>query len=277
MSRVAKQQRINQVIQDLGLENCRNTKVGGPTIRGLSGGEKRRLGIAIELLASPSVILLDEPTSGLSATDALSVMSSIKRLASHNRTVVCTIHQPRSEIFEMFDQILLLGDGKVAYFGPSENVLEYFANLGYQCPFGWNLGDFLLDLVTLELSAKNNPDLQRLAKQYTLTSKSQKNIIKSYNEFSKKSDSSSQGLQQQAMSCTNTISVAKILQEYPSKYAAGFFKQFFVLLYRNFLHYLRHPAIFWTQLTIHIVFGKSQFITVNHSCDIRINFFPTER
>ncbi|KAJ3058638.1 hypothetical protein HK102_010384, partial [Quaeritorhiza haematococci] len=148
MTRAEKMERVNEVIEELGLTKSRHTKVGGPQIRGLSGGEKRRLGIGMELLSSPSILLLDEPTSGLSSTDALSVMTTIKSLARKNRTVILTIHQPRSEIFDMFDKLLLLSKGRATYFGPSADAVQYFEELGYECPFGWNVADFLLDIIS---------------------------------------------------------------------------------------------------------------------------------
>jgi len=101
MSNKDKIARVHSVMQELNLTHIKDTKVGGAVIRGISGGEKRRVTIAIELLSSPSVLLLDEPTSGLSATDALNVSNAVKGLATHGRTVILTVHQPRSDIYEV--------------------------------------------------------------------------------------------------------------------------------------------------------------------------------
>lgn len=90
-----------------------NVKVGGSTGAGLSGGQKRRLCVAIQLLSMPSLIFLDEPTSGLDSASSLELLSHLYRVASSNRTVILTIHQPRLEIFHMFDKILLLCQGQV--------------------------------------------------------------------------------------------------------------------------------------------------------------------
>jgi ATP-binding cassette subfamily G (WHITE) protein 8 (sterolin 2) len=101
MSTKDKLARVHEVMQELNLTHIKDTKVGGAVIRGISGGEKRRVTIGIELLSSPSVLLLDEPTSGLSSTDALNVTNAIKDLARKGRTVILTVHQPRSDIYEV--------------------------------------------------------------------------------------------------------------------------------------------------------------------------------
>ncbi len=88
--------------------------MGGSIGPGLSGGQKRRLCVAIQLLGMPSLIFLDEPTSGLDATSSLELLTHLYRVASSNRTVILTIHQPRLEIFHMFDKILLLCQGQVS-------------------------------------------------------------------------------------------------------------------------------------------------------------------
>jgi len=101
MTNKEKMDRVYAVMQELNLTHIKDTKVGGAVIRGISGGEKRRVTIGIELLSSPSVLLLDEPTSGLSSTDALNVANAIKGLAKSGRTVILTVHQPRSDIYEV--------------------------------------------------------------------------------------------------------------------------------------------------------------------------------
>lgn len=101
MSNQDKIARVHAVMQELNLIHIKDTRVGGAAFRGISGGEKRRVFIGIELLSSPSVLLLDEPTSGLSSTDALNVTNAIKDLAANGRTVILSVHQPRSDIYEV--------------------------------------------------------------------------------------------------------------------------------------------------------------------------------
>jgi ABC-type multidrug transport system ATPase subunit len=104
--------------------------------KGISGGERKRLAIGVELLANPSVIMLDEPTTGLDAKVAHSVMATVRRIAvQQGKTVICTIHQPRSSIYYLFDHLMVLGGGKTLYFGPAgDAALARFTELGYPLP-----------------------------------------------------------------------------------------------------------------------------------------------
>lgn len=112
--------------------------------RSISGGEKRRVSIACELVTSPSILFLDEPTSGLDAYNAFNVVESLVSLARNfNRTVVFTIHQPRSNIVALFDQLLVLAAGKLVYSGEFIKCQEYFTSIGQPCPPGFNIADFL--------------------------------------------------------------------------------------------------------------------------------------
>lgn len=112
--------------------------------RSISGGEKRRVSIACELVTSPSILFLDEPTSGLDAYNAFNVVESLVALArNHNRTVVFTIHQPRSNIVALFDQFVVLAAGKLVYSGLFSKCYDYFASIGQPCPPGFNIADFL--------------------------------------------------------------------------------------------------------------------------------------
>jgi len=139
---------VDNVLDEVGLKKAANTLIGVPGFsKGISGGERKRLSIAMELLTGPSVLFLDEPTTGLDARTALNVIQTIDKLARSGRTVVLTIHQPRSDIVSLFDKVLLLARGKVAYYGKAKGVTQYFGKLGYHCPRGYNLADFMIDLV----------------------------------------------------------------------------------------------------------------------------------
>ena len=108
--------------------------IGGSFRRGVSGGEKKRVSIGIELLSQPSVLFLDEPTSGLDSKTAKNLVETLRALALEGRTIVCTIHQPQSSIYSLFDKILLLSNGRVMYLGPVTEAVPYFEKLGYACP-----------------------------------------------------------------------------------------------------------------------------------------------
>lgn len=149
MGRSAKEQRVYEVEKQLGIFAIKDSLIGSEEGkgRGISGGEKRRVGIACELVTSPSILFLDEPTSGLDSYNAFNVIECLVTLAkTYKRTVIFTIHQPRSNIVALFDRLLLLAQGKTVYSGECDQVQEFFDNIGYSCPPGFNIADFLVDL-----------------------------------------------------------------------------------------------------------------------------------
>lgn len=149
MSRAAKEQRVIEVEKQLGIHHIRDSLIGSEEGkgRGISGGEKRRVGIACELVTSPSILFLDEPTSGLDAYNAYNVVECLVTLAkTYKRTVIFTIHQPRSNIVALFDRLILLARGQTVYSGPLHQCQDYFDHIGYSCPPGFNIADYLVDL-----------------------------------------------------------------------------------------------------------------------------------
>uniref|UniRef100_A0A671WF81 Broad substrate specificity ATP-binding cassette transporter ABCG2 n=1 Tax=Sparus aurata TaxID=8175 RepID=A0A671WF81_SPAAU len=125
-----KEARVNHLIKELGLTKVADSKVGTQMTRGISGGERKRTNIGMELIIDPSVLFLDEPTTGLDASTANSVLLLLKRMAGHGRTIILSIHQPRYSIYRLFDTLTLLVNGKMVYHGPAPNALDYFANIG---------------------------------------------------------------------------------------------------------------------------------------------------
>nr|XP_016462263.1 PREDICTED: ABC transporter G family member 14-like [Nicotiana tabacum] len=146
LSKQEKEQHVEHVITELGLNKCRNSMIGGPLFRGISGGEKKRVSIGQEMLINPSLLLLDEPTSGLDSTTALRILTTVKRLANGGRTVITTIHQPSSRLYHMFDKVVLLSEGCPIYYGPASTALEYFSSVGVSTSITINPADLLLDL-----------------------------------------------------------------------------------------------------------------------------------
>ncbi|XP_034451791.1 broad substrate specificity ATP-binding cassette transporter ABCG2d isoform X1 [Hippoglossus hippoglossus] len=142
-----KEARVNHLIKELGLTKVADSKVGTQMIRGISGGERKRTNIGMELIIDPSVLFLDEPTTGLDASTANSVLLLLKRMANHGRTIIMSIHQPRYSIYRLFDTLTLLVSGKMVYHGPAPNALDYFANIGYPCEPHNNPADFFLDVI----------------------------------------------------------------------------------------------------------------------------------
>ncbi|KZT01551.1 uncharacterized protein LAESUDRAFT_752603 [Laetiporus sulphureus 93-53] len=147
MSLEAKKFRTLETMHELGILGIKDARIGDSGRRSISGGEKRRVSIACELVTSPSILFLDEPTSGLDAFNALSVIDCLVTLArEYKRTVVFTIHQPRSNIVSLFDQLIVLAQGKLIYSGEADKCQDYLQKIGHSCPPGFNIADFLIDM-----------------------------------------------------------------------------------------------------------------------------------
>lgn len=147
MSFTAKIARVIEVLNELRILHIKDRVIGSDFNRGISGGEKRRVSIACELVTSPSILFLDEPTSGLDAYNAKNVTDCLVKLAKDfNRTIVFTIHQPRSNIVSLFDSLVLLSEGDLIYSGDMIQCNDFFGRNGYQCPIGYNIADYLIDI-----------------------------------------------------------------------------------------------------------------------------------
>jgi len=156
VSRKMAQQRILRRLEVLGLMEVKDTYIGDATsLRGISGGQKRRLSLAKRLTSGAQVFFCDEPTSGLSATDAETCMRYMKHIAQfYNVIVVVVIHQPRVEVAKLFDELLLMtaGPGRAIYNGRMEDVVGYLQSNGFEVPMHANPVDYFMDLVTPEVS-----------------------------------------------------------------------------------------------------------------------------
>ncbi|KAJ6289975.1 hypothetical protein OIU78_025819 [Salix suchowensis] len=138
MSMAEKKERAEMTIREMGLQDAMNTRIGGWGSKGISGGQKRRVSICIEILTHPKLLFLDEPTSGLDSAASYYVMSRIARLDQkdgNRRTVISSIHQPSSDVFQLFDSLCLLCAGKVVYFGPASEANEFFTLNGVEDAF----------------------------------------------------------------------------------------------------------------------------------------------
>ncbi|KAE8405044.1 P-loop containing nucleoside triphosphate hydrolase protein [Aspergillus pseudonomiae] len=202
MTKEQKYCKVDSIIHTMGLASCAGTVVGDDKQKGISGGEKRRVSIGIQLLTDPRVLILDEPTSGLDAHTAGCILKKLKDLSEEGRTVICSIHQPRSDTFPFFSNILLLAsDGSPVFAGPGEDILHYFRSHGFECPSPMNPCDFIIDLVTVdhrdqgEISSRTR--VQQLIEKHTvaqaniqvtypvpITSQERKEMTKDINSFS---------------------------------------------------------------------------------------------
>ncbi|XP_048586786.1 protein white isoform X3 [Nematostella vectensis] len=150
-------EKVEEVISELGLVKCADSLIGTPGHkRGISGGEQKRLSFASEILTDPSILFADEPTSGLDSFMAQSVVATLQKLAAQGRTIICTIHQPSSEVYNMFSSLLLVAEGRTAYFGLTRDVIPHFSSLGYPCPPNYNPADYFVHTLAVVPDDRQN-------------------------------------------------------------------------------------------------------------------------
>jgi ABC-type multidrug transport system ATPase subunit len=147
------------------LKEQAKTRVGDIFRKGLSGGQKRRLSIALEIVAKPNILALDEPTSGLDSASAFHIVKKLKSIAVMlNAVIIASLHQPSSEVWENLDRLLLLSKGKVMFEGYINACLPAFEFAGEKCPEHYNPADFLLNLVNSDFNA--SVDLEKYEKKF---------------------------------------------------------------------------------------------------------------
>ena len=144
------------------MTECQHTKAGDATRQGLSGGQRRRLSLALALTKEPRVIVLDEPTSGLDSAAAAAIMRLLKEIAiSKGASIICTIHQPSAAVYAGFDQCLVLSEGRTAFCGTAKDLPEHFGKVGLPLPADANPAEWVLDVVSKDISSKE--DVQKLS------------------------------------------------------------------------------------------------------------------
>lgn len=155
MPRSEKEHRVRQVMRELGIEHLAQRQIGSNIKKGLSGGEKRRVALGAELVISRPILFCDEITSGLDSYNAFQVVKCLHDLArNHRKTIVMSIHQPSSAIFDLFDKLVLLSEGRIVFSGEARSALPHFQSLGFEQPEDFNTPDFILDLVVGASMAK---------------------------------------------------------------------------------------------------------------------------
>ncbi|CAM8967071.1 unnamed protein product [Rhodiola kirilowii] len=147
LSKSKKKQRVQALIDQLGIRNAAKTVIGDEGHRGVSGGERRRVSIGIDIIHDPIILFLDEPTSGLDSTSAYMVVKVLQRIAQSGSIVIMTVHQPSSRILGLLDRLLFLSRGQTVYSGSPANLLPYFSEFGHRIPENENRTEFALDLI----------------------------------------------------------------------------------------------------------------------------------
>ncbi|XP_053989854.1 ATP-binding cassette subfamily G member 4 [Hylaeus volcanicus] len=228
LSRKAKEMLIDDVLENLDLSKTKDTRCSQ-----LSGGQRKRLSIALELLDNPPVMFLDEPTTGLDALSSYQCIRLLQSLAKAGRTIVCTIHQPSAAIYEMFDNVFLLAGGRCMYDGATKNTIAYFASAGLYCPKYHNPADYMIEIISGEYGDFSD-QLHKLA-----TSKEQSwrsNV--------------SQILKKEADANFTNESKATVLVQPPSE-----LERFVVLLHWHMIQLFRDWTVTYLKLLIHLLVG----------------------
>ncbi|KAH0977033.1 hypothetical protein GBA52_026752 [Prunus armeniaca] len=242
MSKAEKKERAEITIREMGLQDAMNTRIGGWGSKGLSGGQKRRVSICIELLTRPNLLFLDEPTSGLDSAASYYVMSRIANLDKTDgipRTVITSIHQPSSEVFQLFNNLCLLSAGRTVYFGPASAANQFFSLCGFPCPTLQNPSDHFLKTINKDFEQ----DIEQGMVGRTPTEVAIDTLIKSYKE----SESYQQVQGQVAELCKQDFG-----EELEKRSHAGFLTQSFVLTRRSFMNMYRDRGYYWLRLAIYI-------------------------
>lgn len=256
LSRRERNERVDTVIQELGLGHCADTKVGNEFIRGVSGGERKRTNIGMELIISPPVLFLDEPTTGLDANTANSVMMLLKRLAIKGRTIIFSIHQPRYSIYRLFDGLMMLSMGEVVYHGPTKEALPFFKSIGYTIQENNNPPDFFLDVI----SGDFHVDVETLDPEKTTTGKTfdedniHDSLVQSY-----QNSNVCQQIQMEVKAIFDEyhrkVSQNEVVRLPPIQYNTSFFTQLVICSGRTIKNIIRNPQTSVMQLFVILIFA----------------------
>ncbi|KAK2434834.1 ABC transporter G family member [Trifolium repens] len=250
---------VEGTIMEMGLQDCANRLIGNWHLRGISGGEKKRLSIALEILTRPSLLFLDEPTSGLDSASAYFVAQTLRNIAHDGKTVISSIHQPSSEVFALFDDLFLLSGGQTIYFGPADKAVEFFGKAGFPCPSRRNPSDHFLrcinsdfDTVTTTMASRSTHEQKTLAPStMNLPTAAIKAILIEKYRWSEYAIC--------ARARIKEISNFVEGHDYESKIKsqAKWWKQLSTLTKRSFVNMSRDVGYYWIRLTIYVALSLS--------------------
>ncbi|XP_053375995.1 uncharacterized protein LOC123534746 isoform X2 [Mercenaria mercenaria] len=250
ISLAEKMDRVDEIINMLDIRKCVNTIIGDMFERGLSGGEKKRLSIACELLTDPDILLIDEPTSGLDSSIALTLIKQMKIFATkYNKTIIVSVHQPSSQIYHIFDSLLLLASGKAVYFGGAHTEpLEFFEQMGLNCDEMYNPADFYLEVLTGDqakideivcaFKQTNTPLMNKLSVKQNIDGNGTLPAIASSYSGSLKRSGPTSSIISKRYSCGTVVTLDELdishLKSSQQRWPCGFYTQFRMLFWRNF-------------------------------------------
>ena len=255
------EQKVNEVIKILGLGGCADTRVGNDEHRGISGGERKRTSIGIELITDPSLLFLDEPTTGLDSKSALDVASLLKKLAENGRTVITTIHCPSAEILSKFDNVLCLCHGEIVYFGAPLNIPTHFGRIGFVAPPLTNPADHLMTIIH-----EDDIRIQALTRGEEVTDAEVKQQFKDRMELF-------------VRECKKSIEEPAVVKDQPVplsevntfKSDINTMRNFWIVMERCIRLYIRNPNSLRTKIVQTIGFAVFALILYNDTADPRKN------
>ncbi|XP_020294976.1 ATP-binding cassette sub-family G member 4 [Pseudomyrmex gracilis] len=275
MSATAKKEVIEEIIETLGLREASNTQA-----QSLSGGQRKRLSIALELVNNPPVMFFDEPTSGLDSSSCFQCLSLLKSLSRGGRTIICTIHQPSARLFEMFDHLYLLAEGQCIYQGNVGGLVPFLSSMGLECPSYHNPADYVMEVACGEhgecvhklVMAVNNGKCNNYQHHQAAIAASQNavsnDIAKESPQDQTKSEAAAlipNGVAKTSASATTMITIpvsctTSLLDSAESiEQEVGFptngLLQFWILLKRTFLSQMRDMTLTKVRLISHIIVG----------------------
>lgn len=236
-----KNRKVDEIIQELGLTDCAETKIGTEFLRGVSGGERKRCSIGMELITSPSLLFLDEPTTGLDSNTANCIINLLHKLSRQGKTVIFSIHQPRYSIFKQFDHLTLMHKGEVVYTGASGNALDYFTGLGYQIESFDNPADFFMDITNGDAKSTLESHIEEDGKNMLAVKYQQSQL---YQNVITELDHLNQSFAEEVGG-----------ENKPASYATSFFYQLRVVCGRTILNLLRNPQTSYAQMALNIFFA----------------------
>ncbi|KAJ6853108.1 ABC transporter G family member 12-like [Iris pallida] len=248
---------VEGAIEEMGLHDCADRLVGNWHLRGISGGEKKRLSIALELLTRPRLLFLDEPTSGLDSAAAFFLTVTLRQMAlDGSKTIVSSVHQPSSEVFALFDDLFLLSGGETVYFGDAKTATNFFAEVGFPCPSRRNPSDHFLRCV--------NTDFDQVHASLKGSMKTRSAVESSSDPLSKLRTSEIKDILVESYKSSKYAMMAKRqIQEIskieglavePEKGSqAAWLKQLTTLTRRSFKNMSRDVGYYWLRIVIYIV------------------------
>ncbi|KAL9239259.1 hypothetical protein vseg_013599 [Gypsophila vaccaria] len=251
LSRSKKKARVEALIDQLGLRNAANTVIGDEGHRGVSGGERRRVSIGIDIIHDPIILFLDEPTSGLDSTSAFMVVKVLQTIARSGSIVIMSIHQPSSRILNLLDRLIFLSRGQTVFSGKPSDLPQFFSEFRHPIPDNENRTEFALDFIReREESAEGTQDLVSFHKSW----QDQRNSLTSHhlskmslNDAISASISKGKLVSGGANDDPNRTSVPK--------YANPFWLEVYVIGKRSLLNSRRTPELFGIRLGAIIVTG----------------------